>query len=230
MDCEDYREALSARLDGEASPVAEERLEAHLAECAGCRSWQQRAIALNRTLRVRPAQPTPDLTAAVLRAAPARTGRGWRRIALAVVGGCQLVLGFAQLAGVGQDNLVAMAGHLFNESTAWNLAIGLGLLWTAWRPGAAAGTVPVLSAFVLVLTGFCVHDLVLGTATAGRVATHGLLVAGLIALVLVQRDQRPPRRTGSGTPEEPADPAGTASPSPQVRPGDLGPTAYRRTG
>ncbi|MFC7342300.1 zf-HC2 domain-containing protein [Saccharopolyspora griseoalba] len=226
MDCDDYREALSARLDGEDSPVPAERLDAHLAGCAGCRSWHQRAVELNRTLRVRAVTPIPDATGAVLAAAPPRRDR--RRIALAGIGACQLLLGISQAAGLGGAHLAASAGHLFNESTAWNLAMGLGLAWTAWRTSAAAGMLPVLSAFLLVLTGFSVHDLLLGTVTAGRLATHGLLLAGLVALVAVRRgEHRPgPARAVPG-------PVGSAAPAsgaePVARPGDLGPTAYRRT-
>ncbi len=56
------------------------------------------------------------------------------------------------------------AGHLFNESTAWNLALGVGMLWAAFRPRATAGLVPMLAIFVVVLAAYSTHDLLTGAA------------------------------------------------------------------
>jgi predicted anti-sigma-YlaC factor YlaD len=69
VDCELCREALSARLDGEAEPVAPAVVDEHLSNCPACRRWEAEAARLTRVLRVRPAVETPDLTAAVLAAA-----------------------------------------------------------------------------------------------------------------------------------------------------------------
>ncbi|MBS4727708.1 zf-HC2 domain-containing protein [Mycobacterium sp. SM1] len=69
MDCEMCREALSARLDGEAEPVAPAVVDEHLSKCPACRRWEAEAARLTRALRVRPVVETPDLVDAVLAAA-----------------------------------------------------------------------------------------------------------------------------------------------------------------
>jgi predicted anti-sigma-YlaC factor YlaD len=37
--CDRYREALSARMDGEDSGIPEAHIDAHLEECVDCRTW-----------------------------------------------------------------------------------------------------------------------------------------------------------------------------------------------
>jgi len=188
------REAVSARLDGEAEPVPAERTDEHLASCAACRSWQTRVARTSRGLRVRPAGDVPDLTAAILQnAVPPSSTRGWwARIALIAVAAGQLSLALSQMLGAsvphgtGHD-AVPVAGHLFNESTAWNLALGLGLLWAAFRPRATSGLIPVLGGFVVLLGIYSAHDLVIGVAPASRVMGHGLLLLGLGLLVVINR-------------------------------------------
>ncbi|WP_367127366.1 zf-HC2 domain-containing protein [Saccharothrix sp. HUAS TT1] len=205
MDCDTCREAVSARSDGEAEPVPAEETDAHLASCAACRRWQEDASALTRGLRVRPAADVPDLTAAVLAATPptppkSPAPRGWWwRMGLAGVAVAQLTLGLAQVFGVNTaDDHTAHPGgapvsaHLFNESTAWNLALGLGLLWAALRPRAASGALPVVAAFVAVLVPFSVHDLVTGAVALSRITSHAFLLLGLLLLVVVHRTRRTP--------------------------------------
>ncbi|MCX2954506.1 zf-HC2 domain-containing protein [Lentzea sp. NEAU-D7] len=221
MDCSICREALSARLDGEDEGVPADQVDAHLETCAACQDWNGTATALTRTLRVRPAVPVPDLTAAILDAAPPITPpapRGWLpRMLLGGVAVAQLTLGLAQVLGASSPHGGhAGGGHLFNESTAWNLAIGLGLLWTALRPVATAGMLPVTAAFVAVLIPYSASDLINGTATAGRVLSHSLLVAGLALLALVHfRDRDPGGRSPLQDSDSP-DTAGTSDPPERV--------------
>lgn len=70
MDCDTCREALSARIDGEAEPVAPDE---HLHSCASCQEWHAAATALTRSV---PADttPMPDLTDAVLWQVEPRAG------------------------------------------------------------------------------------------------------------------------------------------------------------
>lgn len=65
------REALSARLDGEAEPASPAAVDEHLSGCSVCRHWQAEAMTLTRAVRVRPALNTPDLVAGVLSAVQA---------------------------------------------------------------------------------------------------------------------------------------------------------------
>jgi predicted anti-sigma-YlaC factor YlaD len=71
MQCAPFREAISARLDGEPSGVPAAALDAHLAACPGCTAWADDAALVTRRARLAPAPPVPDLTAAVLAALPA---------------------------------------------------------------------------------------------------------------------------------------------------------------
>ncbi|WP_307793376.1 zf-HC2 domain-containing protein [Amycolatopsis sp. MtRt-6] len=184
MRCEDCREALSARLDGEAEPVSPDE---HLATCAECREWFAGAERLRRTMLLRPAPPVPDLTAAILERTPAPSGEHWgRRTALAVVAIAQLGLAFAQLLGTAGEHGV----HLDHESGAWNLAVGVGLLTAALLPRTAGGQLPLLTGFVGVLLVLSAGDLAAGQVTLSRLATHLLVVLGLALLYAVHRGHR----------------------------------------
>jgi predicted anti-sigma-YlaC factor YlaD len=200
VDCLTCRESLSARLDGEAEPAPADQVDAHLAECGACRAWQHRCEELNRTLRVRPAVPVPDLGEVILADAPSiEPAQGWWvRGALVCVAVAQVTLALSQLVGMGNtathvahDAAPPIASHLFNESTAWNLALGIGMLWAAFRPRAASGLVPVLTGFVVVLFAYSAHDLVTGAAPVSRVLGHGLLVLGLGLMIVVNRRHDP---------------------------------------
>ena len=68
MDCQGYREVLSARLDGEAGDDERAAAEDHLAGCASCRAFADGADRLGRLARVGPADSVPDLTDRVLAA------------------------------------------------------------------------------------------------------------------------------------------------------------------
>jgi predicted anti-sigma-YlaC factor YlaD len=70
ISCDQARLALSARLDGEPLGMPADRLNAHMATCAGCTDWLTRAEQLTRLVRVQPAR-VPDLTATILAAVAA---------------------------------------------------------------------------------------------------------------------------------------------------------------
>jgi predicted anti-sigma-YlaC factor YlaD len=191
VDCLTCREAISARLDGEPEPVPAEETDEHLVSCAACRSWQVRVTERSRTLRVRQAIEVPDLSDAILEIAvpPSGTRGWWARIALIAVATAQLSLALSQMLGIGAHGAehVPLAGHLFNESTAWNVALGMGLLWAAFRSRVTSGLIPVLAAFVVFLGVYSAHDLVTGAVPASRVLGHGLLLLGLGLLVVINR-------------------------------------------
>lgn len=227
VECDTCREALSARLDGEPEPVPSGQVDEHLAECSSCRAWHDEAAALTRTLRLRPATPVPDLTAAILDAAPEitpDTTRGWLpRMLLGGVAVAQLTLGLAQVFGSsdthGGHTTGVDSSHLFNESTAWNLALGLGLLWTALRPTGTTGLLPVVGAFVAVLIPFSASDLLANTATVSRVTSHALLLLGLGLLVVIHRGNRDPRPR---TPLRGTDSPDTDTSTPETEPASEG--------
>ncbi|ASW54835.1 zf-HC2 domain-containing protein [Plantactinospora sp. KBS50] len=71
MGCEQWWGILSAQLDGEATAAEQAGAEAHLAGCAGCRDWLDRAAAITRRARLTSVAPAPGLADRVLAALPA---------------------------------------------------------------------------------------------------------------------------------------------------------------
>ncbi|MEU9040396.1 MULTISPECIES: zf-HC2 domain-containing protein [unclassified Kitasatospora] len=67
MRCAQFRTALSARLDGEPSGLAQARLDKHVARCTGCREWLDRAELLRGHVRAGAADgPSPEWSARLL--------------------------------------------------------------------------------------------------------------------------------------------------------------------
>lgn len=204
MRCDRCRETVSARLDGEAPDTGdgpESAVDAHLARCADCRAWADRAAAVTRLARTGAAQAGPDLADPVVAASRTLRPVVRRRRAgiavrsgLALVGAGQLVLAAAAVAGAatldhdGRHTGGASIAHAVHETSAWNLAIGIGFLAVAWSGGRlVAGLLPVTGAFVGVLAVLSAVDLVAGRVDPERLATHALVVAGFVLLLLHRR-------------------------------------------
>ncbi|MFF2656101.1 zf-HC2 domain-containing protein [Kitasatospora sp. NPDC058032] len=67
MRCAQLRTALSARLDGEPAGVPDRRLDKHVARCAACREWLERAERLRGPRLADTADgPSADWTAKLL--------------------------------------------------------------------------------------------------------------------------------------------------------------------
>ncbi|GIG91262.1 zf-HC2 domain-containing protein [Plantactinospora endophytica] len=211
MGCEQYREALSARLDGEEHPAERAGVDRHLAGCADCRGWLESATALNRLARTSVVPPPMEIDDELLAVAPG-PGRarlaGTLRIALGVVGVAQFLLGAAQIAGIGSTNHphgleVVLGGgpdHLWHESAAWNVALGAGFAWIALRRTRPLGLLPTLTAFVAVLTLLSVNDAIAGRVDPNRILSHGLILAGYVIIIGLSRPTfesgDPPTRHG----------------------------------
>ena len=75
MDCTLYREAVSARLDGETTGLASAALDEHLAICPACRVWADAAQRVTRRARVGLADPVPDLTDTIMASLVARVDK-----------------------------------------------------------------------------------------------------------------------------------------------------------
>lgn len=195
--CEQYREALSAWLDGEDDPAERHVVESHLAECARCQDWVDSAATVTRLARTSLVEAGPDLDERLLAAAP---GPGRLRLAitlrvlLGVLGAVQFVLGTAQIAGVaGTQHLHDLTGttvppnHLWHESAAWNVAIGAGFGWIALRRTRPVGILPTLTAFVAVLTLLSANDMIVGRVDVSRILSHGFVVAGYLIILALTR-------------------------------------------
>jgi predicted anti-sigma-YlaC factor YlaD len=201
--CERYREALSARLDGEETPEDRAATDRHLADCAECRAWLESAAALNRLARTSLVPPPPEIDARLLDAAPGpRNTRSGRTLwgALGVVGVAQFLLGAAQIAGIGDAGHphgleVVLGGgpnHLWHESAAWNVALGAGFAWIALRRTRPQGLLPTLTAFVAVLTLLSANDLIAGRVDPGRLLSHGFILAGYLLILGLSRRRHDP--------------------------------------
>ncbi|SNS32384.1 Predicted anti-sigma-YlaC factor YlaD, contains Zn-finger domain [Geodermatophilus pulveris] len=187
MQCTPYREAVSARLDGEAPGLPPGELDAHLDACPGCAAWARQAELVTRRARLAAAPAVPDLTAAVLTALPrelpgtaaaarARLVTAALRLALLAVGVAQAAAAWpALVAGTGA---MSAPVHMAHETGAWGLATAAALLAVAAAPRLATGALPFLGTLVATLAVLTVADLRAGHVDAGRAAAHLLLLAG----------------------------------------------------
>ncbi|SFD72067.1 Predicted anti-sigma-YlaC factor YlaD, contains Zn-finger domain [Klenkia taihuensis] len=189
MHCERFREAASARMDGEGSPVPEAALDAHLDGCAACAAWAATAAAVTRRARLAPAPAVPDLTATVLAALPDRlpgaAAAARSRLVTTALRLALLAVGVAQI-GLATPSLLDGAGamsapvHMAHETGAWNLGLAVAFLACAAAPRLAPGALPFLVTFTLVLTVTTVADLESGHVHADRAVGHLLLLVGLL--------------------------------------------------
>jgi predicted anti-sigma-YlaC factor YlaD len=153
MRCTRFREAISARIDGEEPGMPIEDVDAHLAVCPECRSLAA-ATSPALTAAASPSDPAaidPALLARLVGpAAATRTGRSrlmstleWRMV-LAGIGLAQLVLAWP--GGFLEGGHAST--HLSHELTGWDMGLAVGLLVVAWRPARAWGMLPLVAVLV----------------------------------------------------------------------------------
>ena len=207
--CEQCRESLSARLDGEAEPAGPNAVDAHLARCQACRRWSDDAAMVTRLARMSAVTAQPSISDEVLDAAPGQGRRrlvGGLRLALGVLGLAQFALGMAQISAFSTANHDHTSGggvssaHLWHESAAWNVALGAGFGWIAIRRSRPAGLVPLLTAFVGLLTLLSANDAWAGQVDTTRLFSHGLIVLGYVIVLALNRPaldlgEPPPQRS-----------------------------------
>lgn len=211
MGCEQWREVLSAQLDGEETPAERAAADSHLASCGGCRTWFDQAAAITRRARLSVSVIGPDLTDAVLAALPATApaapaapaGSTTRppgrqrlvialRAALGLTGALQILLGLTQVGQAAAGPHIhaggpLASGHLWHEAAAWNIAVGAGFLFVAARRTPPTGLLPMLSAFVGTLVLLSVNDLMTGRVETARLVSHGFLFVGYAIVVAMSR-------------------------------------------
>jgi predicted anti-sigma-YlaC factor YlaD len=201
MGCETWREALSARLDGECSAADASALDFHLAGCAECAAWSARLDRLHRSARVAPADDVPDLTDAILVAA------GRRRLPyldlslvlrwlLVVIGAVEIGMAAPELSG---------RWHAGGELGTWAVASAVGLLSVAHRPSRAGAVLPMLCCAGLMTAYVSLRDIAGGAAMFSSEWPHLLLICGVIVLAVLWHRERsfpapgPDVRVASGT-------------------------------
>jgi len=183
MDCDSAREAISARIDGESSGVPDDVLETHLAGCASCREWQQRAHAVTRRARLGGAFLDHDLAPGVLAAVPAaepwwRRG-STRRAALLALALGQLAIA-APMVFLGRDHDAGV--HAAHELGSFNLALAVAFAVGAFRPKLSAGLAWPCGIAALGLAVTAIADLLSGQALGTDEAMHLVAVAGAALL------------------------------------------------
>lgn len=226
VDCEQVREAISARLDGETSPVPDEALAAHVRTCAPCLSFEAQAVALHRRFRLAAAAPMPDLTDAVVaavagdRAIRTRLWRQWQgtRFALAAVAVVEIALTAPSLV-LGHDAEAPV--HVAHELGSFGLAIAVGLLVAALRPRLAAGMLPIVAIIAGLLLLTAGTDLATGRTQLGDEAPHLLQIAGFLLLLRLATVTAGPGGDEAGWSSvrgvEPRSPSGLPSPALALR-------------
>nr|WP_120492101.1 zf-HC2 domain-containing protein [Corynebacterium lactis] len=65
------------------------------------------------------------------------------------------------------------------------LALGVGMLWAAWRPRAAMGMAPVYGAIATFSIGFGIRDVIVGAHSVGDIAGLALMALSAVALAVV---------------------------------------------
>ena len=209
MRCSTCQDALSARLDGEAVPVSLDELDDHLAGCAPCRRFSLDITDLHRVVRVREAEPVPDLSVAILTAAgqpgtvapaqapaapaaaaigaaspePAGPARGWLRYGLVVIGLTMLALALPSLLLHDSGSAI----HMTRELSAWDAAFGAGLLFAAWQPGRARGLLPMAAVLAGAQVVGSIIDVASGRSPVVSESHHALELIGVLLLWLLCR-------------------------------------------
>jgi predicted anti-sigma-YlaC factor YlaD len=192
MDCEQARLLCSASLDGEAAAGEERGLHQHLAACPACRAFATDVTALHRLVRVAPAEPVPDLSAAILARTElphdAPAGRALR-LGLVAVAVVQVLLSLPTVFADGQH-----AQHL----GAVDLALAVGFIWVAAHPRRAlAGFLPIGTTLVVFCVGLSLSDAIRGYGDTAGAVTHSIAVLGMIGAWLLEA-QAHRRRTPHG--------------------------------
>jgi predicted anti-sigma-YlaC factor YlaD len=188
MNCDSAREAISARIDGEDPGLSASALDEHLASCADCRDWQQRAHELTRRARLGGPLLERDLTAQVLAAVrparpkPRRFDRGTglaQRGGLAAVALAQLAITVPLLI-LGHDH--DAGAHAAHELGSFDLALAIAFAVGAIRPALSAGLAWPCGVAAAGLVVTAAADLVGGQTIGADEAQHLIAVAGAALL------------------------------------------------
>ena len=189
-------EQLLSSLDGGISPNELEAIEAHLAGCAGCRAFAHDADDLHRRVRLEPAPVIPDLAPAVLAAIgrdtlagdrPATASRDlltvlrWVLVALAIV---QVAVAIPALLG----NDAGLPVHTARHLGSFDLALGIGFFYAAWKPQRISGMLPIVAALVVCLAVSSLLDVAAGNTAALGESHHLADFGGLLVMWLIGRE------------------------------------------
>jgi predicted anti-sigma-YlaC factor YlaD len=196
--CEQWQDAMSARLDGEDPGTTDTALDAHLAACARCREFAAAAGALDLMMGAAPAAVVPERSADIVAAVRAeRRSEAWvasqyvvPRVALGLVGVMQLVTPMPFLWS-------PTGAHTMRDLAAFELALGVGFIVAAVRPATAPGLLPTAAALVVVLSVVVIGDIAGGRTVAAAESVHFTELIGVALLRLLTPRGPLPRRPRS---------------------------------
>jgi predicted anti-sigma-YlaC factor YlaD len=220
MECDRAREAISARIDGEDPGVPDDALDAHLAGCAACRDWQQRAHVMTRRARLGGTFLDRDLTGLVLAATPTAPARRRLRLGLR---GALLAAALGQLAItvplliLGHDH--DAGPHAAHELGSFDLALAIAFAVGAIRPVLSAGLAWTCAIAAAGLAGTAVADLIGGQTIGADEAQHLIAVAG--AVLLIWQARITGTRVADAGAADATDSAGAEPSSPAAEPGTV---------
>jgi predicted anti-sigma-YlaC factor YlaD len=183
MRCSEWRDAVSAMIDGEDPGIETALVDAHLDHCADCAAFRTFATGLRRA-RLHEATPMADLSPRVVKAARVadrRSAWGLARLLLAVCAAAIIAWSIPDLLGHGQGGETHAARHL----GAFTVAFGAALLVVVARPARARSMLPVamVLGFTLIITATI--DLIGGHAPLIGEATHIPELASVVLLWLL---------------------------------------------
>jgi predicted anti-sigma-YlaC factor YlaD len=191
MDCLQAREAMSARMDGEASGLSETLLEAHVRGCSGCLSWREAAYDVTRRARMTgwsPPAELPDFAAFVGAGAVRRTA--WvPRVRIGLLGAAalgQLVLAFMLFTGAADP----MGMHGDHELGIFNVTLAVAFGVGAIRPKLASGLAWAAGAAAAGLLATAAADVIDHHTVELHEVKHLIAVAGALLLWWTARDTR----------------------------------------
>lgn len=192
VQCERWREAISARADGEEPGIEDRLIDAHLDRCGPCRTFAAAIDGSRRRLVVAPAAPMTDMSRRVAKtnALLDRAGK-WSivRVLLIVVAGEIIVLAAPALV-LGEGEARA---HDARHLGAFSIAYAVALLVAAVRPARARTVLPVAAVLAGALAVTAVIDMIRGKVPLLSEASH---LPELISVVLVYLLAMPsPRRS-----------------------------------
>jgi predicted anti-sigma-YlaC factor YlaD len=195
MDCEHFREALSASMDQEAFPagVTAPMLEDHLAGCASCRLWLAGVERLQSLARMEALPAVPDLRGGILQSFDRAADREsaspvWvvaaLRVALVLVSAMQLAVAIPVLF-LGHEREAPV--HVAHEMGSFELALVLAVLVAVWRPVWASPVALMALGASILLVGTALSDLFSGATTWRDEAPHVLVVVAAVLLITLAR-------------------------------------------
>jgi predicted anti-sigma-YlaC factor YlaD len=184
VDCVVARECVSAMADDELGAHDSQRLEHHLSTCGECTAYAASVASMARSTRLRTAHVDPVFVETVMaRSRPARLGRGgWMRPALAWIA----VLTVAQsVSPLVFGEIDGTPTHVARHVGASTLALGIGLLYAAWRPHRAFGLLPFVAALFGAMIVAALFDMLSGDRSPVSELAHATEMVGMVLLWMI---------------------------------------------